>query len=293
MSNAQDFKLNVNRMAGNLLTQWVGEERAAEATGRILAAFSASAMSARDPRDFYACTPVSVAQCIATAALTGIMPSTGATALAYLVPQRARRGEAPQLQYMLSHRGIAALAKRAGMLIYAIPVGHDDKLEVSGGEVVEHSADIDNPPTTLKELRGCIVIVKASETGMVLFRGWVPMKLIEARRAESRSAGSSYSPWSRWPVEMSQKTALHYAIGRAWVVIDDAEAVRALQAEQSTAVIDTTAAPARSGLAALGLSEEEPKALQDHGEEDDFDADPASDERELVHADSNTHTTTP
>jgi recombinational DNA repair protein RecT len=229
---ASDFRLCAQSLAKTILSEWVGEERAREATGRIAAAMAASAAASKDPAEFYRCQPASIATCIAVSALTGIMPSTGSAALAYVYPQAARKGEQPLLQYTLSHRGCNALARRCGQFMMPIAIGTADKIVVGPtGEVSIEERDIDNPPSSLSELRGVVLIVKQLETGLVIASGWVPIKTILARRAISRSASSDYSPWAKWPVEMALKTAMHYAIGRGWCVIDDTEAVRALQVD--------------------------------------------------------------
>ena len=236
---AAQFRDQTTKIAHSLFADWVGEERAREGTGRIAVAVSASAAAARDPKDFYACTPQSIATCIAVAALTGIMPSTGASALAYLIPQPARSGEPPMLQYMLSHRGLNALARRCGQTMIAVPISHSDEIKVDEfGQFQVVSRDIDNPPTTENELRGVVVIVKQLETGLATATGWVPKKLIDQRKAVSRSASSKYSPWSGWYVEMAMKTAMHYAVSRGWCVIDDTEAVRALATDQAADVVE-------------------------------------------------------
>ena len=127
-SPALAYRRQASALAKGILTDWVGEDRAAEASGRISAALSAAAASAKKPEEFYACTPQSVATCVAVSALTGVMPSTGATSLAYLIPRRARKGEPPQLTYQLSHRGLNALARRSGQTMIAIPIGLDDRI---------------------------------------------------------------------------------------------------------------------------------------------------------------------
>lgn len=238
-SDAANFRRQANQIAGSLLTAWVGEDRAKEATGRISAALAASAASARDPSDFYECTPESVGTVIAVSALTGIMPATGATALAYAIPRRARRGEKPQLQYNLSHRGINALARRCGQTVLAVPISDRDGIDVTdSGEVVILHRDIDRPPTSYEDCRGVAVIVKELATGRVTFTGFVPKAVIEPRRAMSDSwkneRARSYSPWTNWPVEMMMKTAIHYAVGRGWCVIDDTAATRALAVDQQS-----------------------------------------------------------
>lgn len=257
ISTPTAFRQQATTIAYSLLKDWVGEDRAKEATGRIAVAVAASAAAARDPKDFYACTPSSVATCIATAALTGIMPSTGSASLAYLVPQPPRSGEPPQLQYMLSHRGLNALARRCGQQMIAVPVSHSDDIQSDAfGMMQVVSRDIDNPPTTEQELRGVMVLVRELSSGQVIAQGWVPKKIIESRKSMSKSAKSQYSPWAKWYVEMAMKTAMHYAISRGWCVIDDTEAVRAIRSDadadlgQDTYqdVIDVTP---RKGVAAL------------------------------------------
>jgi len=239
---AKDFRANATGIANMFLKDWVGEERAREATGRIATALSASAAAARDPSDFYACTPASVAKVIAISALTGIMVSTGQGALAYAIPRRPRKNEDPQLQYQLSHRGIAALAKRAGLSLVAYPISVRDAIETDEcGEVVVMYRDIDNPPQTEADLRGVMVLVRTQQTGIVLSRGFVAKTIINSRRAQSDSynyaerKGNEWAkdsdPWHKWYVEMAIKTAMHYAIGRGWCVIDDTEALRALQVD--------------------------------------------------------------
>ena len=260
---ARAFRDSVTSMAESLLTDWVGPARAAEATGRVASALSAAAASAKDPSHFYNSTPQSVGAVIAIAALTGIMPSAGANALAYAVPRSPRRGEPPMLQYSLSHRGLNALARRCGLMMIATPVSVSDTIRVTeGGEVEIAERDLDDPPTTLDELRGVVVAVKDIETGVVLTSGWMPKKLILERKNMSQSASSQYGPWSNWPVEMAIKTAMHYAISRGWCVIDDTEAVRALamdvEAEMRTVEADAVRVTAKSVEQAF--ASEEPAA---------------------------------
>ncbi len=234
------FRQTCTKIAGALLKDWVGEDRAAEATGRVSCALASSAASARNPTDFYECTPQSIGTVIAVSALTGIMPSVGATALAYAIPRRPRKGEPPQLTYQLSHRGLAALARRCGQTLVATPIGYKDVIDVdSHGSAVVRSRDIDQPPLTMEELRGVIVSVKDTSTGAALFCGWVPKTVIEKRRACSdaykfavtKEYAQATDPWHQWPIEQSMKTAMHYAVSRGWCVIDDSESVRALSAD--------------------------------------------------------------
>lgn len=227
ISEPVKFRQLATDAARAVLADWVGEDRAAEAIGRVSTALSAAAASARNPSDFYACTPASVAKVIAISALTGIMPGSGQGALAYAIPRRPRKGEAPQLQYQLSHRGVCAMAKRAGSVLIATPVGVKDVIKVTPDDVRFSKRDIDNPPDDKESLRGVVVTVKRADNGAVLHRGFVAKSTIEKRHAKAQTE----EVWSQWYVEMAMKTALHYAINRGWCVIDDTSSVRALQAD--------------------------------------------------------------
>lgn len=251
----KQFRQRTTVMTMQLLTSWVGEERAKEAAGRISAALATSAASARDPSAIYKCTPDSIARCVAVAALTGIMPSNGAGALAYLVPRAPRKNETPQLNYQLSHRGLNALAARAGRVMIAIPVSRHDEITVDEtGEVNLSKRDIDNPPESEDDLRGVVILVKSLETGSVIARGYMPQRDIHKRRAMSQAWRSGSGPWIDWYVEMCMKTAMHYAIGRGWCTLDDTEAARALQAD-----VDGDLAPG-DPMAAIE-NEEDPGSL--------------------------------
>ena len=253
-----------------MLVSVVGEARAKEATGRVAAALAAVKESARDPSAFDKCTAQSIGQVVAISALTGIYPGTGAAALAYAIPRSPRKGEDPQLTYQLSHRGLAALANRAGSHMVAIPISYTDVIEATEtGDVIVKSMDLDNPPTTEAELRGVIVQVKRLDTGNLVCSGWVPKKLINERRDGSDSyryaekPGNDWaknsSPWHAWYTPQAMKTAMHYAIGRAWCVIDDTEAQRALAADvQSDIIVDGEVVSRSVGK----LTMKEPKEVQ-------------------------------
>lgn len=261
--HAVAFRRQTTNIATSLLKEWVGEDRAREATGRMNAALTAVTMAARDPSDFYACTPESVANAIAIAALCGIMPGGNAsTSLAYVVPRRPRKNEAPQLQYSLSHRGLNAVARRCGQTMVAIPIGQKDDIDVNdAGEAVIISRDLDAPPETYADLRGVVVLVKEIATGNVTCRGWVPKALIEPRRR--MSAAGDAGPWGKWPIEMSMKTAMKYAVSRGWCVIDDIESMRAISADDEFDVIDTTAIVQQpKTIAAIAEEMQQPVSMQ-------------------------------
>lgn len=272
--SAPEFRSKITNWASGQLSTWVGEERAREAAGRIAIALSTAAACAKKPDEFYSCTPSSIGAVIAVSALTGIYVGTGATALAYAIPRRPRKGEAPQLTYQLSHRGLNALASRADRYMVATPISYRDTIQVDDdGEVCIVDRDFDNPPITEEEFRGIVLVVKISSTGQVLTRQWLPKKLINERRDTSDSYmfaekpgnewAKSSDPWHVWYVPQAMKTAMHYAIARGWCVIDDTEAVRALNADvesdlrqNDSLVIDVARKKGNEGLKdRLGIGE--------------------------------------
>lgn len=247
VSRAVQFRMQAMQIANTMMSDWLGTDRAKEAAGRLSVALSAARASSKNPADFDSCTPESVGRVIALCSLTNIMPGTGAGALAYVIPRKV--GNVQQLNYQLSHRGINALANRAGMHMIAIPIGFDDEIRVDpDGSCVIVSQDFDNPPTSIEDLRGVVLVVKSLTTGQVIHSGFVAKKLILDRRDTSdgwkyaEKPGKEYAketdPWHRWPVEQAQKTAMHYAVGRGWCVIDDTESSLAIAADVKSDVVD-------------------------------------------------------
>lgn len=265
-SKPETFRSKAISIALDCLSDMVGEERAKEAAGRVATALAVSESSASDPKAFQSCTQKSIGSVVAIAALTGIYPSTGATALAYAIPRSPRKGEPPQLTYMLSHRGLNALANRAGSHMIAIPISYADKIKTTDtGDVVVESMDLDNPPTKEDELRGVVVQVKRIDSGVLICSGWVPKKLILERREGSdgyryaEKPGNEWAknsnPWHKWFVPMAMKTAMHYAIARGWCVIDDTEAQRALDADVQSDIIDGEVVRPQGRLVAKEVAE--------------------------------------
>ena len=257
------------QIANTMMSDWLGTDRAKEAAGRLSVALSAARASSKNPADFDSCTPESVGRVIALCSLTNIMPGTGAGALAYVIPRKV--GNVQQLNYQLSHRGINALANRAGMHMIAIPVGFDDEIRVDpDGSCVIASQDFDNPPTSIEDLRGVVLVVKNLTTCQLIHSGFVAKKLILERRETSdgwkyaERPGKEYAketdPWHRWPVEQAQKTAMHYAVGRGWCVIDDTEASLAISADVKSDVVD--AKFERRGVALL--KNDLPEIVEEH-----------------------------
>lgn len=281
IAKKNDFRDRVTTMAKGLLAGQVSKQDMDKAAGRISLAFAAAATAARDPSYLYKCAPASIARCVALSAQMDIVPSTGAGSLAYLVPRAVRRGEPPQLNLQFSHRGLAALAMRCGIMMLTVPIGEGDEITVTEtGEVKVTGRDLDNPPMDWESLRGVMLLIKDRKTGSLLSSNFVPKVIIEKRRANSDSFKSGFGPWVDWPVEMSMKTAMHYGVARGWCVLDDAAVAKAIdqdiQGDLPAAIQETQEHAEENPLlsavtqATEELPESEPVADQD--EENTIDA---------------------
>ncbi len=226
------LRRRVQHMAGSMLTDLVGEERATEAAARVGMAFAAAHRSARNPRDIERCSPESIASAVAMSALTGLMPG-GAMPSVWLVP---RSGE---LQWMIRHRGLTQLCRRAGYQLSTCVVGHHDHIVVEFGEVTEHRAEIGSEPLTLDHIAGVIVSCRRLADGAILGRYWLPGADVR-KRASARGAGPV---WKSWPLEMAQKTAIKWACARGLVPIESVELDNALAADTRATVAEERPAP--------------------------------------------------
>jgi len=291
MSNAirrtpdQAFAARVSRMARQQCERLLGTQEGQQAAQRITMSILGAMQSARDPSAFHTCTDLSLANCIALSAQTRLMPG-GPNPTVYLVPQSARRGEPPELQWRITHRGIAVLAYRAGFGIRAVPVQNDEFLRISLGEVVEHVGSAADWPRSLDEIQGIAVVVRDLDRSADVVRAWVPRQVIEARRAKSRM--SDRGPWRDWPVEMAQGAAIRYLMSRGQIPLDSPELSVAL-AEDHADIIDATSTtksthstPAPTTTTGMdALAAHVAPALPDHGEVVDL---VAGDTRESVAA---------
>jgi len=248
MPSEHDFKIHVARTAQKAMVAIMGTASGKRAGARVALAFAEAASRARDPMALYKCSGESIAACIATACETGLMPG-GPYPKAYLVPRGG------QLNFEITHRGIAVVAQRAGCALRAIPVRADEDVTISFGEVTEHDANPDAYPTDLNDLRGIYVSMTRLKDGANMGRPWVPVSVIKLR-AESRQAGPV---WKQWPIEMAQKTAIKYCVARGMLVIDSDDLDIAMSAEP---VYDT------SVVMAPATTDEAP-ALPDHGDDPD------------------------
>lgn len=241
----KQFGAKVKELAIKQCQQMFGTEEGQQAAQRITMSIMGAMQASRDPSSFYTVTDMSLYNCIAVSAQTKLLPG-GPNPAVYLVPQSPRRGEPAELQWRITHRGLAILSHRAGFALRAAAVHVDDELACSMGEVTNHVADPDRYPSTLKELRGVIVVVRDIAHRDDIIRSWVPCSVIMARQAVSRDD----SVWGKWPIEMAMKTAIKYVFARGALPLDSAEMSHAMTADDQGAYV-TEVAPAQPPQAAL------------------------------------------
>ena len=232
------LRARVQGMANAMLVDMVGETKAAEAGARTALAFAAAHRAAKDPSQIERCSPESIAACVATSALTGLMPG-GPNPLCWLIPKGG------QLTWMPSHRGLTVLAQRAGYQIVPVAVGPEDILKVEFNEVLSHDQDWQNPATGLSDLQGVIVVVKRIVDGVTFGRYFVSAADI-VKRSKARGAGPV---WRDWPIEMAMKTAIKWVFSRGLVPCEGIELAQAVAHDNAAERVEVVSASAKPVVA--------------------------------------------
>jgi recombinational DNA repair protein RecT len=208
MTAPEFFAREVQNMARRQMEKLVGGVEGQKAAQSITMAFLSAMSSARDPKvfaDIATSRADSIANCIALSAQTKLYPG-GPNPDVYLVPQSG------ELQWRITHRGVAKTLARAGLHVMPVAVGIHDEIEVSMGEVISHKQDPATAVESLDGLLGVAIVIRRMGDSQVLARPWVPIATIQKRRAKSRM--SNAGPWKDWPVEMAIKTAILYLAAR-------------------------------------------------------------------------------
>ncbi len=203
---------DVRRAVSSILTG----DRAKDVAGRVLIALEQARTTTPTITQ---CTPDSVKRALALMILTDTRPG-GAAPKLYLIPKRNK--DSLELQAWFTHRALIDFANRAGWMVSTALVSTNDSLIVENGEVQHSVTDPDNPPTKYEDLRGVVVYAWPKGDKSSKVSRYVPKATIDARRAVSDSAKKGFSPWNTWPIEMAEKTAIKYAVGRGLFPIDDA-----------------------------------------------------------------------
>lgn len=243
LTAAESYRNLVSNVASSFLGELVGKERAEQATGRLSVALRQLGITTPA---LYSCTKESIGQSIAMCALTGLMPG-GAYPGCYLIPRKQRVNvggqwvEQQRMNWQMSWRGMVTLAKRAGWDVRCYAVHKQEPFEI----VYDPSPRISykpNPDTSVivwEDLRGCVVTACPHADRNRVEALFVPVAVIEERRAASdtystseskfqewrKNGGNGRAPtlsvWHQWPIEMAMKAAIRYAVSRGLVPLDD------------------------------------------------------------------------
>jgi recombinational DNA repair protein RecT len=216
LSPRQQFGRTVEALAQRELSNLFASDVGKQAAARVGLAFRAAASAAKNPDDFYACSPESVAAAMATSAFTSIMPG-GPFPGCYLIPKRVNGVQT--LQWWINHRGIKTLARRAGQVVEAIPYFEGDDVRIIRGQ--SWSVDVIPGPETnragLDRLAGVVYFVSDLSTGHLL----AARKVERADIIKRKNKGQGGQVWSEWPLEMAEKTAIKFAAARGDLIFDD------------------------------------------------------------------------
>lgn len=234
------FAREVQREAVAQVAKMMEGPEGKKAANAITMAFVSAIASAKKPQayaDAATNRPDSIAACISLSMRTKLYPG-GPNPDVYLVPQSG------ELQWRVTHRGIAKTLAREGFHVMAVPVGNADTVRVSMGEVVEHVQHLTDSPQSLNELLGVCVVVRRMGDSAVLARLWTSVSVIDARRKSSRM--SNYGPWVDWPIEMAQKTAILYHAARGHIPAESQAMDDITTADHGDTVLTAIPAPAQA-----------------------------------------------
>jgi len=206
----------------------------AAAARRVTMTFVAAVNAAKKPEALLSCSYDSMVNCVMMTAVTGLRPG-GASQLVYLVPQSG------EMQWRISHRGLAALAWDAGFHLMGVPVHKDDEYREVTGEILEHRRT-GHDIKTLDDIAGVYVVIKkVTETGVFVIA--TPfMTIYEIKRAKAVSRYGNV--WRDWPAAMASKTAIKWAVARATVPIRSDEMSAAITEDnRNEGYLDREGAP--------------------------------------------------
>lgn len=170
----------------------------------------------------FECHPVSVSNCIAMSALTGLYPG-GPNPDVDLIPRHDKHLKCQALHWQISYRGYKRLCRRnPGWELLPFIVFDGDSfgwgVDSTRGPWFEHHPgnrpNLGDPEIAWKAIRYAVPLLR-SPTGLlfdVLDKGQ-----IEARR----SCAKDQSFWTKWPIEKTLAAACRYAGQREMYPTDD------------------------------------------------------------------------
>lgn len=249
LTRRQQFGRTVEALAARELSNLFASDVGKQAAARVGLAFRAAASTAKDPEDFYACSPESVAAAMATSAFTSIMPG-GPYPGCYLIPKKVNGVQL--LHWWINHRGIKTLARRAGQGVEALPYFPGDEVIIQRGRDwrVEVLEGPETERDSLHKLSGFVYFVTDLQTGALL----AARKVTKAQILKRKAKGGTGNVWAEWPMEMAEKTAIKFAASRGDLIFDDLGNM-ALAREAEAIESDDTPEPASTLPAPPALPE--------------------------------------
>lgn len=224
----------VMRQAMGVLTTLVGPQRAKEAGARLALAVQQAAMAVPE---LYDATPVAVANAISLSALTQLFPG-GLMPDAWLIP---KKGSAGGMLWMVSHRGIIKLAKRAGYEVDVVCVFEGETFEQKRTPFLSINHEPDgNVEQTWETLSACYCIFWPTNN-RAEWRAYVLNKDEIAKRRAKSDTSAVWGPWWR---EMAMKSTIKAAAARGLLPLDDVGMLAMDHDEQQRNVIATVEAEA-------------------------------------------------
>lgn len=141
------------------------------------------------------------------AAQLGLEP--GLLGQCYLLPFKNNKKGVTEVQFIIGYKGMIDLARRSGHIesIYAHAVYEKDEFEYELGlePKLKHKPSME---ADRGEFIGAYAVAHFKDGGYQF--EFMPKSEIEKRKARSKSANSSYSPWKTDYEEMAKKTVIRH-----------------------------------------------------------------------------------
>lgn len=161
------------------------------------------------------CSLVSLAGAVMKSAQLGLQ--LGLLGHCYLVPYK------DEATFILGYKGMIELARRSGNIkeIYSVAVYDNDEFDIEYGlhRTIKHIPKYEDRGT----FKGAYAVAHFTNGGYHF--EYLPKVEIEKRKARSKAAGSSFSPWNTDYEEMAKKTVIRHIFDYLPVSVDILQAV--------------------------------------------------------------------
>lgn len=220
-------------------------------------------------KDFQKWDPMSILACGVQSAQIGLSPQKSLGQVYFV----AYKGS---LELTIGYKGWQALLERAGKAVKAFPVYKCDEfeMEITGFEERVHlkpnyeEQREDDVKWVHENLRGILVAIKDTQTG-IIYNKFVQMAKLEQLRGQSPSVKKQkFSPWTNFAIEMFMAKAIKYVVSKT--AMDERTSV-AVAIEDELEIKQQGHLARRESLVAKQIEEPLPKI--NAGEENGADKD--------------------